>query len=203
MKLSPVTAFFFKTLLWLPIAFGIWYYMAILLSHPAAWLTEWLLSHLLPDVIDKIWLSGFTLEVDTKIHPTFQAGMSAATQAGFLSTSVNPLIYGYSFPLYTALILASPESESKKWGYWMMGMLILFPVQAWGLSFDIIKTLTFQMGAAVSQHLNFARWQADTVAIGYQLGYLILPAVSPLVIWMAQHQAFLLELSPALKNLKK
>jgi len=203
MKLSPINLFFIKTLFWLPVAFAVWYYMAIILSQPAALLTKYILSFLMPEVIDKIWLNGYLIEIQTNIHPTLQSGASQAALAGYLSTSVNPLIYGYCMPLFTALILASPGEEGKKWANWIIGMGVLVLTQSWGISFDIFKQFIFQMGIEVKSQFQLASWQVDAVAICYQLGYLILPAVTPLVLWVAQHQDFISELAPGLMKLQK
>ncbi len=203
-NLNPTTLFFFKTLFWLPVAFAVWYYMAIILSLPAAWLTEHLLGWLIPDVIHQIQINGYYLEIATNLHPSAQAGVSkAAQQLGYISITINPLIYGYCMPLFTALTLSVPNDEAKAWNHWFIGMAILILIQSWGISFDVFKQLLFQMGDEIANQFYLATWQSDLVALGYQLGYLILPAVTPLVIWIAQNQPFIETLAPSLKALNQ
>lgn len=196
MDKRPVLLFFLKVLAWLPVTFGVWYYMAIVATWPVTWLVDGLLTGLFPDVISAIRQLGFDLEVAVHyIAQTSMSGMPAGAK-GELVFEVNPLMYGYCLPLYTALILASPSEEGQKWFRWLVGLLILQLVEVWGVSFSILKTLAFQMGPEVSAQLAFSPWQLNAVALGYQFGFLILPAVSPLVIWVGFHADYLKQLAP-------
>jgi hypothetical protein len=96
------------------------------------------------------------------------------------------LIYGYSVPFYTALVLASSGHESTRLGYWIIGMLILFLVQVFGLAAEITKVLAFNINDEARERLGFSALGYEGLALAYQFGYLILPAVSPILIWISQ-----------------
>jgi hypothetical protein len=197
----PVLLFFIKVLAWLPVTFGVWYYMAIVATWPVTWLVDTLMTGLFPQVISAVRQVGYHLEVS--VQYLVQAGMSGMPKGGVadLIFQVNPLMYGYCLPLYTALILASPSDEGQKWFRWLVGLCILQLVQVWGVSFHILKVLIFNLDPAVSGQLAFGTWGTNAVALGYQFGYLILPAVAPLVIWIAFHTDFIKQMGPGMARL--
>ncbi|ODB84861.1 hypothetical protein A3195_07300 [Candidatus Thiodiazotropha endoloripes] len=86
------------------------------------------------------------------------------------------------------------RDEDLKWNKWLWGLPLLFLFQVWGVCFDGLKTLLFTLGPDVSAQLAFTPLAMDGVALGYQLGYLILPSVLPLVIWVVQYRAYLTEM---------
>ncbi len=192
MKVSPVSKFFWTVVFLLPFTFAAWYFMGILLTTPVVGGVKLLMTSLFPHAIAGIEQHGYLLNIVTGFSPP---NMSQ----GELVFSLNPLIYGYSMPLYTAILLATPGKEGEKWFHWIVGMLILFVAQLWGVCFDILKTLLFTMGQDIASQMHFdAQWQLDAVALGYQFGYLVLPAVAPIVIWIAFHRPFIATLAPGL-----
>ena len=78
-----------------------------------------------------------------------------------------------------------------KWARWFVGMLLLIPIQVWGISTSIIKTLAFDLGPEARAQLGFAPWGYNLIALAYQFGYLILPPVAPIAIWLGQFRDFL------------
>lgn len=193
---SPVGRFFLGVVLLLPLTFGAWYYMAILITSPLSYAVDWVMTGLFPQVISAVEQQGYTLDVVTRFSPPPGRGLPPG-RVGELVFELNPLIYGYSMPLYTALVLATPGKEGAKWGKWILGVLLLFPVQVWGVCFDILKTLLFRLDTEVGGQLGFAQWQIELIALGYQFGSLILPAVTPVVLWIAFHRGYLATLVPA------
>ena len=111
---------------------------------------------------------------------------------------VNALKYGYCIPLFTALLLATPGLWWRKMKIWFMGMLILQLAQAWGVSFEVLKILLFDQGPEVPGMLGYGFLSLNGVGLAYQFGFLILPAVAPVVIWMAFHTDYLPGLAPGL-----
>lgn len=198
-SLGPVGRFFLAVLLLLPLTFCAWYYLAILITSPLTHVVDWVMAGLFPQVITSVEQQGYVLDVVTRFSPPSTPGLPAGP-TGELVFELNPLIYGYSLPLYTALVLATPGNVNAKWGNWILGMLLLFPVQVWGVCFDILKTLLFRLGTEVGGQLGFSHWQIEGVALGYQFGSLILPAVTPVVLWIAFHRAYLGTLVPGLSR---
>lgn len=195
MQVSPVTRFAWRVVFWLPICFGIWYYMAGVIALPVNMLTDWIMTGLFPDLIKAVTPNRHLLDIVCAFTPPAHPGLEVPEgQVAELVFSINSLIYGYSIPLYSALILASPGEEMQKWFRWIIGFLILSLVQVWGISFDILKSMIFDLGKEVNQLLNLSQMQKEGVVLGYQLGYLVLPAVTPLILWIGFHRDFLQEL---------
>ncbi len=194
MRFSPVSRFFWTVVFLLPFTFAAWYFMGILLTMPVAALVELVMRGLFPHAISGIEQHGFLLDILTRFSPP-------NLPQGELTFRINPMIYGYSMPLYTAILLATPGKEGAKWRHWIIGILILYLVQVFGVCFDILKTLLFEMGGDVARQMHLtAQWQLDAVALGYQFGYLILPAVAPIAIWIAFHRPFIATLAPGLSE---
>ncbi len=195
MQISPVTRFVWRILFWLPVCFACWYYMAGVIALPVNILTDWLMSGLFPELIREVVANRHLLDVVCAFRPPAQSGLVVpAGQVAELVFTINSLIYGYSIPLYTGLILASPGEEMQKWLRWIVGFVVLSLIQVWGVSFDILKTIAFNLGAEASQLMHLSPIQKEGIVLGYQLGYLVLPAVAPLVLWIGFHQDFLLRL---------
>jgi len=193
--LSPVSRFSLHILLWLPICFGAWYYMAGVIALPVNLLTDWIMTGLFPELIREVSPNRQLLDVVCAFTPPEQPGLVVPEgQVAEIVFSINSLIYGYSIPLYSALILASPGNEMQKWLRWIVGFVVLSLVQVWGVSFDILKTLLFDLGKEVNTLLALTPMQKEAVVLGYQMGYLVLPAVTPLILWIGFHRDFLLEL---------
>jgi hypothetical protein len=131
--------------------------------------------------------------------PELPPGSSApAGRVAELIFTINPLIYGYGLPLYSALVMAVPGSEWRKWLRWGSGVAILLTAQLFSVSMEILKSLLFDLGPEAARQLMLAPWQQELTALGYQFGYLILPAVLPIVLWIVQHRRYLTTLVPAL-----
>ena len=195
MQVSPVTRFALRVVFWLPICFAIWYYMAGVIALPVNLLTDWVMTGLFPDLIREVTPNRHLLEIVCAFIPPAQPGLSIPEgQVAELVFSINSLIYGYSIPLYSALIRASPGEEREKWVHWILFFAVLILIQVWGISFDILKSMLFDMGREVNQLLELSQIQKEGVVLGYQLGYLVLPAVTPLILWIGFHRDFLLEL---------
>lgn len=190
-----IYAFLLRVLLWLPLCFVVWYYLAPALLLPVVALTEFALTNLLPQAISGLDPVGNQIEVITAFSPKDQPG-------GLLAFEINPLLYSYSLPLLSGLILAVPEAMNEKWSKIAIGLLLLVPVQAWGLSFEILKFMVLQMPAEFSDQIFTSQTAREGVAMGYQFGYLIMPAVAPLVIWVALYNRFVTTLVPSIGSRK-
>ncbi|WP_456444327.1 exosortase H-associated membrane protein [Thiolapillus sp.] len=199
MQASPVKTFMLKVIVWLPVCFAGWYYMRGVIGLPTFILVDKIMLGWLPDFIKDIEFQGHLLNVVLQFAPPPEIKVPEGQKAELLF-SVNSLMYGYSIPLYTALVLATPDEERAKWVHWIIGLIILVLAQTWGVSFDILQTLLFKLDISLSSQLGFSSLQKELVALGYQFGYLILPAVTPLVLWIGFHQEFLGQLVPGMRN---
>ncbi len=189
---SPLTRFTIATLLWLPVCFALWYFLSIVSVVPLSSLMNLIMTGVFPQLIGDVQPRGNALLVQTFMtipNPHVPGGPAVA--AVF---NVNPLPYGYGVPMYTALVLASPVPiRDKAWG-WTLGVLILTLVQTFGVATQMMKILAFEMGEGARVRLGFSQLGYEAVAIAYQVGYLILPAVSPILIWVWQFRGFVASL---------
>jgi hypothetical protein len=201
-RLSPVTAFFLKVLAWMPVTFSLWYFSAEVGLWPVTQLVDGFLSFQIPYAIQSVTQVGHQIQVSVYLAvPDLTAQLSGGSAGGMVLEGkflVNALKYGYCIPLFTALLLATPGLWWRKVKIWLMGLLILQLVQAWGVSFEVLKILLFDQGPQAPGMLGYGFLSLNGTGLAYQFGFLILPAVAPVVIWMAFHTDYLRDLAPGL-----
>lgn len=183
---NPLYAFLLKGALWLPLCLGLWYWQAEWFNWPTAMVSGWILHGLFPWVESVEW-SQRVIDVVTTLRMD-----NVPSQEGRYATLVaeaNPLIYSYGLPLFVALFMAS--GEAKRWRKLLLGVLLLIPFQTWGVCFDILKQVAITAGQGVADQADFSAWQREVIALGYQLGYLILPTLAPIVLWLMLSPQFI------------
>lgn len=190
----PIHRFLLKVLFWLPVCFFLWYWLSDYWLVPIHWAMDSLFVKFLPSVISEVERQGHLLEVVTRLNAP--QGYAAG---GILTFEIWPLAYAYSLPLYAALTLAAPAANrARKALYLGLGLVALMPFIALGTGFDILKHLAFTLSAETAPYIDFNGGRKELIGWGHQFGYLILPGVVPLAIWIALHRQFLLELAPNL-----
>lgn len=187
MTISPLRQFVLAAMLWLPACFALWALWATLIVWPVAGVTDWVLPHLLPDAIAGVELAGPKLEVETKLLT--QA--DASGRVGAMVLEVAPLIYAWCLPLFVGLAMATPLSWRHRFVQLLIGLPVLWVVVCWGATFDVLKLLAFDAGPLGQAAVQVGGWSLDAIALGYQFGYLILPAVTPVALWIVLNREFL------------
>lgn len=173
--------FLARAVFWLPICIGLWYWQAEWFNGPAALASRWVMQWLFDDWVRSVEWSGRVFTVFTNIELS-----GVVVPAGKVATAVaqtNTLLFGFGLPLFAALILAN--GGKGLWRKLVWGTLILTPVQVWGICFAVLRQVTYQGGPAVAARAGFPGWEIDGVVLGAQLGYLILPSVAPIALWLA------------------
>ncbi len=194
--MSAEKRFVLHSLLWLPICFLVWYQLRGLLVVPVLLglrlLTPWL------PAVDHIEYQGAHLAAVLALQPGALPGLEVpAGKTAEILITLDPLAYGYGLALFAALLLATPD-EYRQWWHWVIGLVALWLVQLWGLSFELLKNLFFDLPAGLSAGPTLDETLKNLVALGYQFGYLIAPAVVPVALWMVLQRRWLAELAPAL-----
>lgn len=184
---NPLYAFLLKAVLWLPVCLGLWYWQAEWFNGPAAVVSGWVMQSFFSGWVESVEWSKRILAVATTLKLGAPAGMPAGEYT--LVLEVNPLAYGYGLPLFAALLLAA--GETRRWRKLLLGALLLVPFQAWGICFDLLKQVAVTSGSAVSAQAGFPPWQTEAIALGYQFGALILPAMVPIGLWLAFNRSFI------------
>lgn len=190
-----VRGFFVAALIWLPTAFIAWYWLA-----PAVQVGAWLVADLaraafLAHTVTAIEVHGRLFEIVTRI-PADSGGEAAAV----LTFALDPLVFASGMPLFAGLTLASAGSFSAILGRLAAGMALLVPVQAFGVLMAILKMLAFDLAGRAGQAAAWGGAAREAIALGYQLGSLVLPGVVALALWFALNREFVAALVPALSG---
>jgi len=166
-----------RALLWLPLCLAAWYFAAAAIG--------WLPARLAAPVISMA--AGKVTQVEpgqrmvaytVKVEGPYRPGGSAEAE---VRVEVHAATYTFGVAVFAALALAA-----RGWRHparFALGLAILLPLPAFGIAFDALR----QLGA--SPELNtLLGWKGGTreaIALGYQVGSLLLPTLAPVIAWLA------------------
>lgn len=207
MKLSPIREFGLRALLWLPLSFVVWFAFSSPFVWPvvqvskAALLGFWpdLFSDLKPggEVYDQTgkvlaW-SGYLVQLSTKIL-TLVNDASGRSGVAYLEPVLNPMVYGYSLPLFAGLALATPIGLWRRLLQFAIAFAIIWLAQSFGVVAEALKVLAFSSGPPGAKAIAATGLPLEGIALAYQFGYLILPAVVPVALWIGLNRDFIEQL---------
>ena len=187
-----VKGFLLKILIWLPITFVVWYFVTPAILFIVSILSKIILTSLINQTVIDVYVYENILHVVTP----FPAEKSNDINKGNLVLIINAMKYGYGVALFIAMLLATPDRLGNKLHNLYIGVLIILFVQVWGVTFDTMQTLLFRFGEGISETITTTQFIRELIALGYQLGYLILPAVTPILLWFVMYQNHLVKLAP-------
>ena len=170
---STLWRFVLQALLWLAPAFLLWHLVAPWHGALAGMLAEFGVSLFLPELIVEWGRDGEMLGFVTSIL------QASGAETGNIQINVNPRLYTWSAALYLALALASRSD----WSNIPLALALLLPLQAWGIAFSFLMQVGISADAAVTAQVGLAGLAREGVALAYQLGTLILPPLSPVILW--------------------
>jgi hypothetical protein len=199
---SPIKELLLSAVLYLPLCFFIWFYAAALLVMPVSWLAEFALLSWQNDLFNGISQNSFMFQVETLIFPRDQMG-ATGTQVAVLDVSVNPMKYGYGLAVFTGLVLSLPNASARQKLFQLLaGYLLVVLVQANGVFWETCKSLLFSGSEAAFAAINDTGISHNLVAVMYQMSYLILPAIIPIMAWVLMNRGFVEEITKynALQN---
>ncbi|MBN8481013.1 MAG: hypothetical protein J0L88_05405 [Xanthomonadales bacterium] len=189
MKASPIRLFGLKALLWLPLAFFLWFVFAEVLVWPVVRLAGVAMTTMWPSLFTDIAQAGQTMDVGTRVLVN-QAGAGPAGGIGELVLTQNPMIYGYALPLFSGLAMATPITTRRRLAQFALAFALIWLAQSFGVVAESLKLLAFDSGEAGAAAIARAGIGADAIALAYQFGYLILPAVAPVALWLGLNRDF-------------
>lgn len=196
---KPLHRFMLGVVIFFPLTFFIWYVTAAFHLAPVTLLAGKLVNLIAPDSLMWLKLDGHTLVIASNFgRDASGAVVSPPVDENVLGFHANPLIYSYSLPLLAALMLATPGRD--RWMNLLWGTLLLLPTELFSMVFSVLKTLTFDVGAAFQAQQGLGQNGVDLIAMGYQIGTLLLPMIAPLVIWVALNRDFITRLAPQLER---
>jgi hypothetical protein len=132
------------------------------------------LALLTPGIVETVERTGSSLAFVTtlRVHP-------APGQEAVLVPEVGALVYTYGLALLVALMLAARARVVKI----LAGAALLLPFQGWGIAFDFLAQAGIGLGPDIAASAGLANWRREVIALGYQLGSVILPSLAPVLVW--------------------
>lgn len=199
---SPIKELFVSALLYLPLCFFIWFYTAPLLVMPAKWMASWAMQLWQEGLFNGIEQQQFLFQVQTLIFPESFNAQDA--KLAVLEVTVNPMKYGYGMAVVAGLVISTPNLKLQtKLLQLVIGYTVISVIQANGVFWETCKSLLFSGGGDAFRAINETGISHDLVAAMYQMSYLILPAVVPIVIWVLLNRCFIEEITQYNKRLDK
>jgi len=174
----------------LPLGFFLWFYLSGLSVMPVHWMLEWLLRATLGDPVHDVVRNVYLLDAELLINPP--PGMTGAGQA-VAGLTLNPMIYGYGLALVGGLIFCVPLTGIQRAIQLLATYGVVAMVQVWGCFWELMKDLALNqsLGKDGLDMVEQAGINHELVAFCYQFGYLVLPAVIPVVVWIIMNRRFI------------
>jgi hypothetical protein len=70
----------------------------------------------------------------------------------------------------------------------LIGYVVILGVQIWGVVWQSLKMLAFNFGAQTHEIVSSHGVSDAAIAMGYQLGTLIFPALAPIFVWVLSNR---------------
>lgn len=179
--------FVLLVLLWLPACFAVWHLGAARHADAAGAVAGLWIEQVVPGLVSGIERSGANIAFVTEIEVRPAPG-----QVAVLVPEVDPRQYTYGLALFAALMLAS---RARAWKI-LLGMALLLPFQGWSIAFDFLAQVGIRQGAEIAAKAGLWNWRGELVALGYQLGTLMFPALVPALLWAVLDRGFIAGLAP-------
>ncbi len=128
--------------------------------------------------VTSIETSARQVTYTVRVEGAYRPGGSPQVEA---RVEVPSATYTFGIAIFLALALAS-----KGWrqpGRLALGIAILLPLPAVGIGFDALR----QLGSApqLAELLAWRPGMREAIALGYQVGSLLLPTLAPIAAWLA------------------
>lgn len=180
---SVIGGFFLRTFLWLIPALALWYWARDYVVIPAAWLAEALMRFFFPGWVTGAELDGIHATLITRLAVPHASGRTAD-----LTPEVSVLTYCYGLPLLLALFLGV-RAKGLLWKLPVSAVAML-PFQAWGVCFAWLMPIVLDAGRYTRSTTYFNSFEVNLIGLGYQLGFLLLPTVIPMLLWLYLERSF-------------
>ena len=204
MIFSPLKRFMLAALLWLPLAFFFWFQFAGPLVWPVIQLARLVLLKAWPSLFTAISQGadlldaqghvrghlGYLMQISSGVLVNV-APPGAPAKFGFLEPVVNPMIYGYALPLFAGLVMATPLTVRQRAAQIIGGGALIWLAQTFGVIAESLKSISLDAGPAGIEALRRVGLHPEALALSYQFGYLILPALVPAVLWIVCNRPFI------------
>jgi hypothetical protein len=171
-----------RLFLWLVPCYVVWHFGSEAIAWAQGGISRVAIGTWFPGLLAGWEVQGSVVEFATHI------AVVRGGQVGQLTVPVDGRLYSYGWPLFGALTLAV---DPRRWRALLIGLAILLPFAAWGVTFDLLKYVFLSIGGISARDAVASELERNLIALGYQVGTLILPAAAPVVAWGATHRQFL------------
>jgi hypothetical protein len=180
-----IAIFFFKALLCLFPALAVWYWAREWVVLPVAWLAEQAMVFFFSR-----WVIGSELHGVTQTLLTVLTVPHTSGRVAELLPEAVVLTYCYGLPLLVALFVAA----RAKGLWWKLPLCAaaLLPFQAWGVCFSWLLQAGVQAGPYTRAITYFSPLDQNLIALGYQFGFLLMPTLVPLLLWLFFERRFVI-----------
>jgi hypothetical protein len=164
-------------LLLLPVCLAAWYFAAAAVG--------WLPTRLASPVIGAA--AGKVVRIEpaqrnvayvVEVEGPYRTGSPNVAEA---RVEVPVATYTYGIALFAALVLA--VRGWRRPARLAIGVAILLVLPTFGVTFDALRQLGSAPGLA--QFLAWGGGTREAIALGYQVGSLLLPTLGPIIVWLA------------------
>jgi hypothetical protein len=171
--------FFGLAVAWLVALTALWVPVSKWTSYPAALLGGTLLEAGSKHWVRAVHVAPGRLAVETSIRVPVEA--QGRRGIGEIVAETNPALHAYGLPLFLALLLASRSRRFVRRA--LAGYALLLVPQAFSLTLDLLRQMAMAAPGGAAQ-LEVAPWRLEAIALGYQLGSLLLPTLVPVALWL-------------------
>jgi hypothetical protein len=201
-----IKQFFLLAMLWLPLGFAVWFYLAGAFSFPVGVIARGVLIGGFPELFERLTQDDFldsfrgaqaareAMLTVFEIRTAFPASADMLQQfgktVGNIAFDVQPMIYGYGLPLIFGLVMSTPISAGRRALQMLIGFIAVLLVQSWGVTFEALKTVSFYMGPGPAKAFLDQGLSPTVIAYCYQVGYLVFPSLIPVGLWVAMNRDF-------------
>ncbi len=178
-----------RTLLWLPVCFGVWYFTAAIHASVVSPFLQWLVNATYPIHVPMVQKGGvleWMLQVPAALSKRGGDGLIAAT------ITLDILIYSCGIPLFMALMLATP-GVWRRWRALLMGLALLGGYELIALYVSTIyNTLNLlHIIGADSHWLMGLPWSPQLNLLAQTTFALVLPSAMAVFLWAAFNEEFI------------
>lgn len=166
--------------------FAIWTMTSTILALPAIGLDHLILTAWLPDIVNSVTVRGAEALVVTNFGEANGQIVTAERGEEMIAFLVDTRLLSYSLPFYASLHFANPRNNSL--GDFILGIIVLYALFVFGLVSMSLKDLMVTLGASFLEHPEALVPSGEAIGLLYQFNVLIVPALSPILLWAWQNR---------------
>jgi len=189
-----LAAFVGRVIAFAALAFAAWHFAAKPLSLACGWIGTRVVEALAPvDHAPAAYRDG---QLVFAVQPDYVTSGRRALAAGTVyDVTTSARVFTYGLPFFLGLIVASRPRRLVVKALAGTGVIVLLAGATVG--FDVLLNLTMLRTNAGDPLFDFSQAAREAIALGYQMGALVFPALLPVILWVALDWRFVESLRSA------